>query len=79
MKYQFFWKQAYQGTGSQRYSSEEVTDSIQTGLQPFPACCVTGASRSWERRFLRNRPAKSKKASDSILGLLPVGVFRFTF
>src|SRR5882762_5874604 len=21
MKYQFFWKQAYQGTGSQRYSS----------------------------------------------------------
>src|SRR5882724_7240949 len=62
MKYQFFWKQAYQGTGSQRYSSEEVTDSIQMGLHPYPTCLVIGVRSPGGAPWWCNLPGKERTA-----------------
>src|ERR1700674_881162 len=43
MKYQFFWKQAYQGTGSQRYSSAGGNGFNTNGVASFiPPCLVIG-------------------------------------
>src|SRR5882762_1048767 len=60
MKYQFFWKQAYQGTGSQRYSSEEVTDSMQMGLHPYPTWLVIGARSPGGAPWWCNLPGKER-------------------
>src|SRR5882762_1270916 len=69
MKYQFFWKQAYQGTGSQRYSSEEVTDSIQMGLHPLPPACSMVPAPPEGRRLSRNLLARKRGPGSKFRGL----------
>jgi len=47
---------------AQRYSSEEVTDSIQMGLHPYPTCLVIGVRSPGGAPWWCNLPGKERTA-----------------